>query len=127
MRWLIDTHILLWWHAKKEKLAKDALRILNHPENEIRVSVISLWEIQLKMRRQKIKGSLNQIEDAISQTGFRLTPLLPQHIRSLEDLTKISHDPFDMMLIAQAQAMPAYFMTSDPALAKFGDWVKVFN
>jgi PIN domain nuclease of toxin-antitoxin system len=100
-RILIDTHVLLWWLAKPERLKNRHIEILEDSGNIIEVSICSLFEITTK----KSVGKLNFEEDfekVLEDNDFYLLSIQLKHLRQYEELPKHHEDPFDRMLIAQA-------------------------
>jgi PIN domain nuclease of toxin-antitoxin system len=126
VNWLIDTHIIIWWQEGNKRLSPKALKILENPENSLRLSVISLWEIELKIQVGKLKIDVSAMEKNCERFGIKLLPLLPQHTRKFAEIPQAHPDPFDRMLVAQAESTPLYFMTQDESLEKLGAMVKIF-
>lgn len=124
MRVLIDTHSLLWWIGRSELLNEDALDQIGNPENQIHYSAVSLWELHLKERVGKLRLPSNCIR-ALSDQFFVPVPLRPEHTAGIVDLPWHHRDPFDRMLVAQAQAEALTIFTADEHLAAYGEFVKV--
>ncbi len=109
MRVLIDTHVLLWAVGGDKKLSRTAHGILSSFENEVFVSAASAWEIATKYRVGKLPaagalaGNINAI---IEQLGFRPLPISLGHAERVGALPGEHRDPFDRMLIAQAENLP---------------------
>ena len=105
MRFLLDTHIFLWLNNEPAKLSPALHLICDDPANELFISLVSLWEIQIKQQLGKLKFDVpwqQMIEIQQKDNGLVLLPIKLQHIARLEDLPLIHHDPFDRLLIAQA-------------------------
>ena len=119
MRLLLDTHALLWWLADNAQLGPGARDLIGDPANDILVSVVSLWEIQVKVRAGKLDADLRDILEAISAQGFELLPVAPAHLLGLADLPTHHKDPFDHLLIAQAIAEAVIFMSADRHAADY--------
>jgi len=106
MRLLLDTHVLIWWDSAPDTLSSRALGLLLDPENEMILSVASLWEMQVKAQLGKLmlRKSLRDLVSA-QQAMNRLTllPVRPEHAYALEDLPAHHKDPFDRMIVAQAK------------------------
>lgn len=113
MKVLLDTHALLWWLSDSEKLGPAAREIIADPAHDILVSVVSLWEIAIKIRIGKLDADLNEITDAIPAEGFTLLPITPKHLKVLMGLPIHHRDPFDHLLMAQAVSEQASFLSGD--------------
>ncbi|MGU3361103.1 type II toxin-antitoxin system VapC family toxin [Methylobacterium sp. M6A4_1b] len=113
MRLLLDTHALLWWLLADTRLGRAAQDLIADPANDVLVSVASLWEIQVKVRVGKLKADLGTILDAVGDQGFELVGITPAHLLALADLPRHHGDPWDHLLIAQANVEGAVFVTED--------------
>ena len=123
MKLLIDTHILLWWLNDDEKLPEKAKQLIQQPENEVYVSHISLWEIQIKIKIGKLHADLEAIIKQLPANNFVELPSRTSHIITLSRLPLHHQDPFDRMLIAQAISEPLHLMTCDKNIARYKDMV----
>ena len=126
MRLLLDTHILLWALNTPEQLPQSLIAQLESPSIEVYFSAASIWEIAIKSALGKVKFhySAQQIADGAKITGFVEIPILSEHAAGVAQLPLIHHDPFDRLLIAQALAMPARFITADTKLTNYSEMVK---
>ena len=122
MRLLLDTHILLWWLADSPSLPGRARELIADPGNTVFVSAVSLWEIRLKESLGKLKVP-SDFEARLAGESFESLPLLAAHTRSVASLPWHHRDPFDRMLIAQAQVTGLKLVTADEAAAAYGDSV----
>ncbi|WP_264050513.1 type II toxin-antitoxin system VapC family toxin [Methylobacterium flocculans] len=113
MRLLLDTHALLWWLLADPRLGQAARDLIADPANDVLVSVASLWEIQVKVRVGKLKADLGSILDAVRDQGFEVVGITPPHLLALGDLPRHHGDPWDHLLIAQANAEGAVFLSED--------------
>lgn len=105
MKLLLDTHIFLWLLFSPEKLTDKIKRLYQSQENEIFLSLVSIWEIQLKSQLGKLHldVDLKTIVDDNIHSGFiKLLPIDLNHVLALKDLPFHHKDPFDRLLIAQA-------------------------
>lgn len=118
MRYLLDTCILIWSLENNRDKLGELAKIIENPENDILISVISYWEIVIKSSLGKLKIPKNWIEKA-KETGFSWLNLEPDHIHQLENLPKIHNDPFDRLLISQARAEQLKLLTSDEQILKY--------
>ena len=118
MKYLLDTHILLWAAAFDEKLPENVRKILSDRRFDICYSVINCWELALK----ESKGKILLPEHFFTQLpsmGFPCLPVKEAHILSLRRLPAGHGDPFDRMLLAQADAEGRTLITRDATLAHY--------
>jgi PIN domain nuclease of toxin-antitoxin system len=105
VKFLLDTHTLLWAIGKTGELSKNVIKLIKNPDNDILVSSVSLWEIALKhsIGKLKVTFDIKNIPDYCKKMNFELIPLDPiDAINCLCLSQKKSHkDPFDRMLIYQ--------------------------
>ena len=113
MRLLLDTHALLWWLSDDLKLGDYARDLIADPANDILVSAVSLWEILVKVRAGKLLVDIQEILDEMKAQGFELLDISPAHLVALAALPMHHKDPFDHLLIAQAIAEAATFLSED--------------
>jgi len=119
MRLLLDTHALLWWLADDDRLGPRARDLIEDPGNDVLISVVSLWEIVVKVRVGKLDASIEDILDAIEREGFTLLSIRGAHLLGLTDLPMHHRDPFDHLLTAQAIAEQATFVSEDQHACKY--------
>lgn len=116
-RLLLDTHALLWWFGDDPRLGSAARdRIAT---DETLVSVVSLWEIVIKMRIGKLKVDFTRLTDLVDSSGIGHLPILDSHLAELVALPAHHRDPFDHLLIAQAIGERAVFVTADQRAALY--------
>ena len=120
MKYLLDTHTLIWLITKKEKLSAKVAEIIENPENEIAVSAISFWEISLKYSIGKLVFENYIPEDfyeASKKMSIEILPLSPKICNTFHHLTGNYHrDPFDKMLIWLAISDNYTLLSCDPAI-----------
>ena len=117
MRLLLDTNALLWLLAGDPRLGAQARREVEAAA-ELVVSAASLWEIAIKVSIGKL-AALPGLPAVLAEAGVRRLGIEDEHLRRLESLPWHHRDPFDRLLIAQAQAEALTVLTADPA---FGDY-----
>lgn len=113
MKVLLDTNVLLWWLSDAPRLHAQARATIADPAYEVLVSVVSLWEIVIKVRIGKLEADIVAIEEALDRQDFLRLPILPDHLKALASLPTHHRDPFDHLLIAQAIGEDATFLTGD--------------
>lgn len=118
MTTLVDTHALLWWVTNDRRLSRRAReRIAN---DEILVSVVSVWEIEIKRGLGRIDADTHAILEEVTGTvGFVWLEVGPAHVAALADLPPLHRDPFDRMLVAQAQLEHVPLISRDRALSNY--------
>ena len=116
MNLLLDTHVLLWWVAG-EPLDSEASTQIADPENLVCVSAASIWEMSIKQALGKLR--LEDDLDAILTEDFELVPITFDDARLAGSLPDHHRDPFDRMLVAQAQARDLVLVSRDPALEPY--------
>ena len=119
MRLRLDTHALLWWLSDDPKLGDHARDLIADPANDVLVSAACLWEILVKMRAGKLAADIQEILDEIKAQGFELLDISPAHLLALATLPMHHKDPFDHLLIAQAIAEAATFLSEDGYTPKY--------
>ncbi|MEL6493176.1 MAG: type II toxin-antitoxin system VapC family toxin [Cyanobacteria bacterium J06621_3] len=116
--YLIDTHILLWWVFDDPKLKESSRAIIANPAHLIFVSSVSAWEIATKYRLGKLSQAQNLVEhypQVLSQARFLELPMTSAHALRAGNLPIEHRDPFDRMLMAQAEIESLPMMTYDSA------------
>jgi PIN domain nuclease of toxin-antitoxin system len=123
VRFLLDTHVLLWWFTDDPKLSAAVREAILDEGNEILVSAASAWEISTKQRL----GKLHELPDVASRfaelvaaDGFAHLPVNYLHSLRAGGYDVAHRDPFDRMLAAQSELQSLPLMTRDPAFAHFG-------
>jgi PIN domain nuclease of toxin-antitoxin system len=124
LRILLDTHLLLWWLANAPSLSKSGLALISEPENTVFVSAVSLWEIWLKKSLGKLRLP-DDFEAKMATELFESLPLSAIHARKVASLPWHHRDPFDRMLVAQAQADSLILLTADDRLTRYGGFVRL--
>lgn len=115
---LLDTHIFIWWMENDKKLSKEIISILSEPNDQVFLSVVSVWEIIIKQAKKRLKVP-DDIEGGIHDSGFKLIPITLRHVLAVKKLPFYHKDPFDRMLIAQAKAENLNLITTDQKIKKY--------
>jgi PIN domain nuclease of toxin-antitoxin system len=111
---LLDTHVFVWWRTKLRPVS-DACRDAIADADHVYVSLASAWELAIKIALGKMTLG-GDIEEGIADSNFQPLPIAFAHLRQLRQLTRHHRDPFDRMLIAQAQVERLTLVTADPRL-----------
>lgn len=120
MRLLLDTHAFLWWVLDDPELSSPALKAIGDPAALIHVSAASIWEISIKATLGRLDLNGIDMEKEIARSGFEELIMTARHAWQAGMLPRHHDDPFDRMIIAQAQAEELTVVTRDPAFASYG-------
>ena len=118
MRYLLDTHVILWWLTTPEVIKKNALQIIKDSSNAIFVSSASLWEMAIKKSIGKLTLPHNLLE-GITSAGFKCLPVMPEESLGVADLPLLHSDPFDRLLIIQAKLNDLILITNDSKIISY--------
>jgi PIN domain nuclease of toxin-antitoxin system len=118
-RLLLDTHTFLWWLSDDPSLAESARQEIADGENEVYVSAATTWEISIKRSLGKLDAPEN-LDQIVEQERFLKLPITLYHGEMAGRLPPHHRDPFDRMLIAQAQAEGLTIVTADPHIPRYG-------
>jgi PIN domain nuclease of toxin-antitoxin system len=124
VRLLLDTHAVLWWLADDPRLSTPAREAIGSAERPM-FSAGTLFEISIKASIGKLEIADGWIEELFSE-GFGLLGILPAHAEALRKLPHVEvggrplRDPFDRLLIAQAQVEDLPIVTRDPSIPAYG-------
>ena len=117
-RCLLDTHTLLWWLADSPQLGERCRKIISDRRNQVFVSAATTWEISIKMALGKLEAP-EDMDSAVDDEGFTKLPISLYHGQLAGQLPPLHRDPFDRMLIAQAQAEGLILITADENIAQY--------
>jgi PIN domain nuclease of toxin-antitoxin system len=123
MKVLVDTHTFLWDIIADPRSSTKAKQILRSTEDELVFSLVSLWEIAIKIKTGKLNtigSSVAYIRDEMNAYGMQLLPIRYEHILQLESLPHHHGDPFDRLLIAQALTESLPILSADRIFASYG-------
>lgn len=119
-RVLLDTHVWLWWQTGDRRLGPQARAIIAKTD-EVRFSAASAWEISIKVALGKLTLPANaDIARELERDGFIPLPVSVAHAEALRGLPSVHRDPFDRMLVVQAQVEGLAVLTADPAIRSYG-------
>jgi PIN domain nuclease of toxin-antitoxin system len=122
MRVLVDTHAFLWDLLDDPRSSRLARQVLKSSEHELVFSLVSLWEIAIKMKIGKLNtvgSSVAYIRDEMNTYGMELLPIRFEHILQLEALPPHHGEPFDRLLVAQAIAESLPILTHDAKIRQY--------
>ena len=123
MRALLDTHTLLWWLAGDERLSQPVREVIGDESNQLWVSVASAWEIAIKVRLGKLPSAVEiaaNLATYLQQQGFTPLDIRLDHALRAGTLPDIHRDPFDRMLIAQAQTESLILLSNETLFDAYG-------
>ena len=122
MRILFDTHSFLWWDNDPDRLSEQAKALCKDPANTLVLSIVSAWEMQIKQQLGKLNLRLpvaELIQDQQNTNGIEILPITLPHVLALEALPPHHKDPFDRLLIAQANAENLSLLSVDPIFNRY--------
>lgn len=119
MRLLIDTHIFLWMVQAEHRLSSVVRQAVTSPENEVFYSAVVSWEIATKRAKGKLAFTLSPQQDAVA-LGLTALSISAEHCEQAAALPDLHRDPFDRLLIAQAQMEGLVLVTADPLVTQYG-------
>lgn len=124
MRLLLDTHTALWLLADDERLSEHACELLDDPRNEGVLSAVVVWEVAIKRSLGKLDAP-DGFAGLLLDGGAAGLPITIDHARAVRTLPWHHRDPFDRLLVAQAQSERLAILSADEQLAAYGvrvDW-----
>lgn len=115
MKYLLDTHILLWLQSEPEKIHPKIQTLLRENSTIVFYSMVNLWEIAVKnnLKRQNFNVDIDLLVSACEQNDFIRLDLQLAHVKQYQELPLIHRDPFDRILIAQAISENLCLITDD--------------
>jgi PIN domain nuclease of toxin-antitoxin system len=119
MRLLLDTHVFLWWLSDETILSPGAREAIADPISLVHVSAATVWEIAIKAHLGRLDTSGADMTHEIPANGFVELPMTARHAHTAGWLPRHHDDPFDRMLIAQAQVEALTIVTRDAAFRSY--------
>jgi PIN domain nuclease of toxin-antitoxin system len=118
---LPDTHLLLWAAGTPERLSPQARRMFENPAHTLWFSVASIWEITIKNRlgRKDFRVDPHLLRRGLLDNGYVELSITSQHAIATQHLPPLHKDPFDRLLIAQAETEGALLLTADNLVAQY--------
>ena len=126
MKYLLDTHVVIWYFENSAELPKKIEQLIDDPENSIYIPAASLWEIAIKMSLGKLdlQLKLEDLLEIIRSRDFNILQIDDEYLRELYLLPFIHKDPFDRLIIATALAERLTIMTIDENIQKYNvHWI----
>jgi PIN domain nuclease of toxin-antitoxin system len=127
MRFLLDTHFLLWTAEGSDRLPKEFIKLVEDDTNELVFSVASIWEVAIKVRRRRPNFEITAalLRRFLLDNGFDELLVTGEHAAAVENLPSIHADPFDRLLVAQAFCEGLVLLTANRTVAKYGGSVRL--
>jgi PIN domain nuclease of toxin-antitoxin system len=122
MKALLDTHVFLWWITNRDLLSQPARQIIGDGGNDLFFSAGSAWEIAIKTRLGKLRLSDDLegfIAEQLTLNAFQPLPIHVSHALHVYSLPDHHRDPFDRILIAQAQLENLPILSADPLMGQY--------
>ena len=126
MKYILDTHLLLWAAGDPSQLSADANNLLSNKNNELFFSAASLWEIAIKhsLGRGDFKVDARLLRRGLLDNGYSELPISSEHAVAIDQLPELHKDPFDRILVAQATVEEITLLTSDAFVVKYPGPIK---
>lgn len=122
MKVLLDTHVFLWWIVDDPRLSPRARKIIGNEENTLFLSAASAWEIAIKAKLGRLKlpdDPERFIPEQMALNVIESLPVQVSHALHVYTLPEYHSDPFDRLIIAQAQLEGLPILTADPQISKY--------
>jgi len=127
LRFLLDTHLLLWFAEGSSQLPPEMRTLIEDPASEPMFSAASMWEVAIKhaLKRDDFAVDARLIHRGLLSSDFDELDVTSAHAVGVQDLPPVHRDPFDRLLIAQARHEGVILFTADRQLATYGSPVKL--
>lgn len=119
--YLLDTHAFLWFLSGDTRMSPTSRAIISDPENRCFISIASIWEMAIKLKIGKLNLSfdLSEIVTHLSRNSIEVLPITFEHILETMKLDDHHRDPFDRLIIAQAQCERITIITKDENFSRY--------
>jgi PIN domain nuclease of toxin-antitoxin system len=117
LKLLLDTHVLIWWSGGKQ-VGRTAADAIGSPDNEVLISVASIWEAEISAATGKLRLEADLLTEP-AEHGFSSLDISARHAVAAAQLPMHHRDPFDRMLVAQAQLEGLTIVTRDPVFDRY--------
>ncbi len=118
MKLLLDTNALIWTLVNRERISPIAIDAIEDEVNDVFVSVVSAWEIEIKVAKGRLRIP-SDLENALAVQSFEPLAVAMRHVYAVESLPRHHRDPFDRMIIAQAHLEGMTIVTSDSEIRRY--------
>ena len=121
MRYLVDTQSFIWFVEDDEKLPAHIGALMENADNQLIISIASLWEMTIKISLGKLSLSctIETMLDKVTGNGFAILPIEPKHLIVLSTLSLIHRDPFDRIIISQSISNSIPLISSDDIFSQY--------
>jgi len=121
MRYLLDTHVIIWYMEDSAELSLEVKEIIDNPENTVCICSISLWEIAIKMNINKLKLSINldELLFDVKNSEFIILQIENEYLKKYFSLPLLHRDPFDRLLISTALSEDLIIITADENIHRY--------
>ena len=122
MRFLLDTHVVIWLLAGMPRVGPELYNVLSDPRHAVYVSAVSAWEIAIKvgLGRLSVPPHLEDwLPAELAAAGLKTLPIHLDHALGVERIPRLHADPFDRLLIAQAVSEDLTLVTADRAFEAY--------
>ncbi len=126
---LLDTQVLLWAAGVSKRLPAEASALISNPSNELVFSAASLWEITIKnsLQRKDFSVDPHLLRLGLLDNGYKELAITGAHAVAVDLLPSIHKDPFDRILVVQAQIERMTLLTADATLGKYPGPIQVLD
>ena len=127
MNVLLDTHVLLWAAGVQARLPQEARELIEDPDTELVFSAASLWEVAIKsgLGRDDFRVDARLLRRGLLENGYTELAVTGSHAVAVDSLPPLHKDPFDRILVAQAQVEGIILLTADSAVASYGGSIRM--
>jgi PIN domain nuclease of toxin-antitoxin system len=115
---LLDTNALIWSMVRRERIPSAAIEAIEDKANDVFVSVVSAWEIEIKAAKGRLELP-SGLEEALAAQSFEALSVAMRHVHAVESLPRHHRDPFDRMIVAQAHLEGMTIITSDSEIQRY--------
>ena len=121
MKYLLDTHVIIWYYENLSKIPPEINKIIDNPRNNIYISSASLWEIAIKINLNKLtlNFTFDKLINDIKKGDFEILQIEDKYLKKLANLPLIHKDPFDRLLVATVLADNLTLITTDENIHKY--------
>jgi len=122
MNLVVDSHVVLWWFSRSRQLSDPARRNMENPDNRVYVSAAVAWELAIKVNLGKLDAQklVADFPKFLQEEGFHRLAISTDHALRAGMLPRHHSDPFDRVLVAQAQALNCPIVSADARLDSYG-------